>query len=104
MSQGFKDFSGILHHFVMAKFATSSIRIKGSKLRGELLQEKGQLIHAHSGQKRPDNFDDSIPGKIFEGEILITTLLKKMTYRINPSNAEATFVQSTRKQSFPKTI
>ena len=64
----------------MAKFATSSIRVKGSTLRGDLLQEKGPSlypIHVHSSQTRPDNFDDSIPGKIFEGEMLITTLLKE---------------------------
>ena len=26
---GFQSFSGLLHHFVMTKFATSSIRVKG---------------------------------------------------------------------------
>ena len=28
MCQGFSNFSGFLHHFVLAKLATSSIRVK----------------------------------------------------------------------------
>ena len=28
MCQGFSDFTGFLHHFVLAKLATSSIRVK----------------------------------------------------------------------------
>ena len=54
MCQGFSHFSGILHHFVLAKLATTSIRVKAELVRvsGELVEQgedKGEGTWCCSG-------------------------------------------------------
>ena len=56
MFQGLSHFSGFLHPFVLAKLASSSIRVNAS-------------ILAHSGQKQPDNLDEILQAKANLGNI-----------------------------------
>ena len=44
MSQGFSHFSGILHHFVLATLATSSIRVKLHLGPNETLNFKALIV------------------------------------------------------------
>ena len=59
--QGFSDFSVILHHFVLAKLANSSMRFKGNK----------QLTYQYSHrQKQPGNFEEILKAKASLGKYL----------------------------------
>ena len=53
---GFQSFSGFLHHFVLAKLATSSMRVKdtgGQFLSGQLALSSGQCgVGAVTGRRR----------------------------------------------------
>ena len=75
MCQVYSHLSGFLHNFVLAKLATSSIRVKSSK-------SETQVSERLSGSGHKSKFRRDI----------------------DHSNAEATFIQSTRTQRFLKTI
>ena len=46
MCQGFSHFSGFLHHFVLAKLATSSIRVNINRVK-----TCGNVTNSSTGQK-----------------------------------------------------
>ena len=106
MWQGLSHFPAFLHHFVLAKLATSNTRVK------QLFASRNYwfLSLQYSLDSSCWVLSDELPCarvSVISQSLLHHLVIAKLAtsnIRVYPSNAEATFVQSTRTQSVLKTI
>ena len=66
MCQNFNHFSDILHHFVIPKLATSSIRVNGMPVYKQV-----QPPNVHSSQNEPDNLSAIFKVKAFINPLML---------------------------------